>query len=774
MDWRAKLARMLVLSPRKIAGTLLFCFLSLIGIRHTFHAWQLIDSEVKKGYDAEEQFDDFFPILKWVERTDYDLHLRAHQHGKPNPNVAVIEINERSIQGIGQFPFARSVYGQLIDKLQRAGAKVVAFDMFFSEAERNEALSELKRLRADLPANEESIFRKIDARIRLLDSDQEFSRVIRSNKLPIVIGFGFAGYKGQENSEADLGAKEKRILQGHAIRSSQVNRENFGLSMSDRIPIVPHRDILESLPKNSLGHIVPDADNDSVIRQVPVVVEYEGGFYGSLAIQAVAKYLNSGFTLAREGGELWVHDEHGNVNIPLSRSRMLARYYGEERTFEYKEFVDVLEGKVPDSFLKDKILFVGATAQGLKDIRSTPFSKDYPGVEVHATIASNILNGEYMVRDTSYFYVGYLFVFAFGLFTSWIVYRFHPMVSFLSTIAAVVLLQFLAQKFYFDRGVVVPTFVPTIEMLCILFSGILYRYFTEEKEKKFVRTAFSRYVSGAVVEELLKDQSKLQLGGQKKELTVMFSDLAGFTKLSEKMDAAFVTLLLNEYFTRMTHIVLKNHGTLDKYMGDGIMCFWGAPLDLPDHATHACQAALEMTKELEAMNSEWKLKHNITVGMRVGVHTGDMAVGNMGSDKVFSYTVMGDNVNLCSRLEGVNTIYGTQVIVSGETAARAADKFIFRALDIVRVKGKEESVNIFELVDEKTEKNPARDEWLHAFKLGLQAYQAGRWEEATAAFGATLMLRPQDQAAKTFLERIEELRRSKAKEWDGVWKLQSK
>ncbi|MGZ3712847.1 MAG: CHASE2 domain-containing protein, partial [Bdellovibrionota bacterium] len=695
---------MLSLSPRKIAGAFILFFLALIGVRHTFHFWQLIDSETSKGYEYEQRFDDFVPLLKWLERTDYDVHLRSHRHGKPNPNVGIIKIDEQSIQDIGQFPFARNVYVRLIERLKDAGASVVAFDMSFSEVERNEGVAELKKLKNTLPAGDQSIFRTINDRILKLDNDRLFSQEIAGHEVPVVIGFTFAG----ETNEAakDLSGKEKLVMQRHAMRTSQVNAGNFAVTKTGFIPVLPHSEILDSLTKGSLGHFVPSADDDSVIREVPIVIEYQGGFYGSLALQAVGKYFNTGFTLSRENG-LWINDDKGDIHIPLSRGQILPSYYGaggfkagEPHDFPYFEFVDILNGKVDANDLRGKILFVGATAVGLKDIRATPFAGDYPGVEVHATLASNILNGEYMVRDTSYFYVGYLFVLAFGLLASWIVFRFHPMISFLSSLAIITIMQFFAQRVYFDHGVVVPTFVPTLEMICITFSGILYRYFTEEKEKKFVRTAFSRYVSGDVVEELLKDQSKLQLGGQKKELTVMFSDLAGFTKLSEKMDAGFVTLLLNEYFTRMTEVIQKNHGTLDKYMGDGIMCFWGAPLNLPNHATHACQAALEMTQVLKVLNLEWKAKHGIVVGMRIGVHTGDMAVGNMGSEKVFSYTVMGDNVNLCSRLEGVNTVYGTEVIVSGETAQRAADSFIFRPLDIVKVKGKDESVKIFELVSD--------------------------------------------------------------------------
>jgi adenylate cyclase len=367
-------------------------------------------------------------------------------------------------------------------------------------------------------------------------------------------------------------------------------------------------DLLPLLPKATLGFFTPDPDSDSVIRRIQVVVEYGGAFFISLAMRAVSKYLRITPVLERDENGLWMRSREGGLNVPLSNyGGMFARYYGKERTFHYEEFADVVNDHVKNAkeVFNGKIVFVGATATGLKDIRATPFSSDYPGVETHATIASNILNNEFMVKDHRYFVVGYFFLIALGLL-SWVVYRYHPLVASVACVIAIAVVQLVVQNFYFNRGIVVPSLMPCLELVTLLFTGILYRYFTEEKEKKFVRTAFSRYVSGAVVEELLKDQTKLQLGGQKKELTVMFSDLAGFTKLSEHLDAAFVTLLLNEYFTRMTEVILRNHGTLDKYMGDGIMCFWGAPLDLPDHAVHACRAAVEMGQELERLNVEWQ------------------------------------------------------------------------------------------------------------------------------------------------------------------------
>jgi adenylate cyclase len=221
----------------------------------------------------------------------------------------------------------------------------------------------------------------------------------------------------------------------------------------------------------------------------------------------------------------------------------------------------------------------------------------------------------------------------------------------------------------------------------------------------------------------------------------------------------------------MTNILLRNKGTLDKYMGDGLMCFWGAPLELVDHAPLACTTAIEMRQELQLINQEWKAKHGISIDFRIGVNTGVVSVGNMGSDQVFSYTVMGDHVNLGSRLEGVNTVYGTNIVVSAATAAKAGNGFLYRPLDRVTVKGREDCVDILELVSFALEREP---EWVHAFRTGLKHYQSGEWSDAESAFGACLTLKPLDGPSQVFLKRIHAFRIAQPEDWAGVWKLSSK
>lgn len=776
--------------PRTITIALLLLFSAPLAVQQgsyllaTFFAQDSSDSSAFLRIRLRHKIDQISSVFTWLERLDYDLHLRAHNPGAIHPHVAVIEVGEKSLKELGQFPFSRTIYKSLLDKLELAGAKVVAFDVTFPEHDsRNETLTQLKRLRHEIEQIEgfdSRAVKEIDNKIFALDADEDFATALHKSKIPVVLGFTFAS----TNEPVDAGKDISEIFQTYNLFRRQYSATDVLASFSGFLPVVSISELIHSLNgRGSIGHFNPDPDPDGVIRQIPAVMEYNGRVLASLSARAIASYYGEepsldgsdglsvrGITRDAEGTP-----RAGKMHFPISPwGGFYARFYGGDRLFPYFEFSDVVSGKLSDAELKEKlggrIIFVGATAVGLKDLRASPFAADYPGVEVHATVASNVLSEHFLVRDQRFFLFGYLFLWLTGALVAWIVFRFHPFRAFAATILSIAAVQ-VAAHLFFNRGIIVPSILPALSSLSIFFAGVFYRYFSEEREKKMVRASFSRYVSSAVVEEILKDQTKLRLGGQKKELTVMFVDLVGFTKTSEHLDAAFVTTLLNEYFTRMTNILLRNQGTLDKYMGDGIMCFWGAPLDIPDHARLACLTALEMREELTRINEEWRAKHRISIEIRIGVHSGEMAVGNMGSDQVFSYTVMGDNVNLASRLEGVNTVYGTHIIVSQATADKAGGTFFYRPLDAVQVKGKEDAVKIVELVSLKSDQEP---EWAHAFRTGLRHYQAGEWNDAEAAFAACLTLKPGDGPSQVFLERVRELRANQPKEWAGVWKLSSK
>lgn len=770
---------MLKNTPRYIAFGLLLLFSLPIAVQQLAsflrQSHGVAEAEVRERATFTRWLESKTETFRWLDRLDYDLHLRASDPGAPSPDVAIVEVNERSLKDLGQFPFTRTVYKGLLERLEGAGARVVAFDATFPEQDsRREIISELRGLRHQIEQREgfdSRSVKQIDERIFALDADEDFATALHNSRLPVVLGFTFSGTAGNVEISREL----RELLFSYDVHRRNLLDAGALRSHSGEVPVISIVELMRSLnEKGSIGHINPEYDGDGLIRSIPAVTEFDGRALASLSLRALAAYYGEAPLLDGSDGLTVVGGER--YRFPLNPDgRFLLRYYGAGGVFPYTEFSDIVKWRISAEEMRrkfqGKIVFVGVTAVGLKDLRATPFASDYPGVETHATMASNVLMRRSLIQDNRFFLYGYLFLWAFGALVAWAVFRFHPLVALAITAACVATLQFGTHLLFFNRGVVVPSILPSLGCLGVFFLGVLYRYFTEEQEKKVVRAAFSRYVSGAVVEEILKDQSKLRLGGQKKELTVMFVDLVGFTKLSERMDAAFVARLLNEYFTRMTNVILRNGGTLDKYMGDAIMCFWGAPLENLDHARLACRTALEMRDELAQINREWEQKFGITIENRIGVHTGGMMVGNMGSDQVFSYTAMGDNVNLGARLEGVNTDYGTHVVVSAACRNSAGADFLFRKLDRVQVRGREDAVEVHELVGFRAEKEP---EWVHAFEVALAHYHEGEWADAAAAFGACLALKPGDGPSLALLERIHDWRERAPAGWNGVWKVGAK
>jgi len=303
---------------------------------------------------------------------------------------------------------------------------------------------------------------------------------------------------------------------------------------------------------------------------------------------------------------------------------------------------------------------------------------------------------------------------------------------------------------------------------------IIYRYISEEKEKKKIRGAFQHYLTASVINEMLKDPAKLKLGGDKKDLTVLFSDIRGFTTISEKLTPEELVRLLNEYLTAMTNIVFQYDGLLDKYMGDAIMAVFGAPLDQPDHAQRACLTALNMMTELHRLQNKWQEEGCPVLNIGIGVNSGDMVVGNMGSEMRFDYTVMGDMVNLGSRLEGMNKEYGSNIIISEFTYNTVKKTMCCRELDWVRVKGKKLPVKIYELLGEKDDESRWKD-FIAGFEKGLALYRAVKWDEAITVFQKVLTMRPEDEASKIYIERCFKLKEEPpAQPWDGVFTMKTK
>jgi adenylate cyclase len=436
--------------------------------------------------------------------------------------------------------------------------------------------------------------------------------------------------------------------------------------------------------------------------------------------------------------------------------------------------IGILERTVnKKEFLKDKFLILGATAIGVYDLRVTPFEKNYPGPETHLTVLDNLINQDF-IRTHPDEPMAMMWALAIlGLILSAATAFTGPLWGFAVMLIGVGSLTLIDQTLL-RQGYVSTSILPALLLLSIYVLMTLYKYFTEERKKKHLRSTFSKYVSPAIVDEILKDPENIELGGHKVRLSVFFSDVRGFTAFSEKLEPNVLSDVLNRYLTPMTEIVFENKGTLDKYMGDAVMAFFGAPIPYGDHAKHACRCALASLVRLKDLQKEFAAENLPHIDIGIGINTAEVSVGNMGSETVRSYTVMGDGVNLGSRLEGINKEYGTRIIISEFTREDIGDDFIVREIDWVRVKGKNKPIRIFELVSEGTVE-AAKTESLKHFRTGFDKYHAMQFALAKFDFECALKIIPDDEPAKLYIERCEDfLQNPPEADWDGVYTMKTK
>jgi adenylate cyclase len=457
--------------------------------------------------------------------------------------------------------------------------------------------------------------------------------------------------------------------------------------------------------------------------------------------------------------------------------RMLINYVGQPGSFKRYKTIDVLNGKYDPAEFKGKIVLIGSTSPDLHDDMIVPGApKAMPGVEVHANIIQTMITQKFLAKQPKWSVVIALAIAALGA-----AFAFYFLPVWLSTLIVVLAMfaYFFLAIVMFNFGYILTIIYVPITMITSYLVTTLYYYMAEKQQRKKVLGAFEKYVSKDVINHILENPDRLKLGGERRQITVFFSDIRGFTTISEKLSPEELVKLLNEYLTAMTNIVLKNNGVVDKYMGDAIMAFWGAPLDQPRHAEMACNTALEMETKLKEMQKKWAKDGVSNIEIGIGLNSGQAVVGNMGSENRFDYTAMGDTVNLGSRLEGLNKNYGTRIIIS-ETTKNLLDTktFMFRKLDLVAVKGKNKPIMIYELSAKKEDEESWFKPLLDKFEEGIEHYFKQEWDPAIKCFKQALKIRKdgkEDGPSKTFIERCEYFKEHPpGKEWDGVCVMKTK
>ena len=671
------------------------------------------------------------PLLEAMELKTYDMRLRAASPEKPAENVVIAAIDEKSLAALGRWPWSRATMGRLVGRLDRLGARVIAFDVFFSEAENSGLLDQIARLEAEKGYTEAN---SPYTRIReALVADSQLGRAIaRSGRVVLSMVFLMSEDETRHFSMLDarraLAAVEDQAI--HAIKDSGGGRLDF--------PMREPRGLLVNLPElraaaKYTGHINSLPDRDGVLRWVPLVMRYQDRFFPSGDVQAVRAYLGAtkltlhttayGISALAIGDRMIETDEYGQA---------LIRYYGPEKTFPTFSVADILDGRVGPGQIKDKIVLIGATAKGIGDVRVTPYGTAFPGVEIRATIAQNLLRNDFIHRPGWMMLLDLAVLLGVGLALSLLLPRLALPSGAALTLALFALGVGAALYFFHARLIWLNVVHPSVLMLLLFMSSTIVKYFTTETERRQIKSAFQFYVPVKVVDEIMRDVGRLRLGGEKRELTVLFSDIRGFTTVSETLSPEELVKFLNVYLTEMTEQVFRNDGLLDKYVGDAIMAVYGAPIHRPDHALLACRTALDMMRALRDLQAHWRRAGKPALDIGIGISTGPMVVGNMGAQNRFDYTVVGDAVNLGSRIEDLNKVYGTHILLSEFTFRQVQDEFRnVREVDVTRVRGRQEPVRIFELIPESEYRDLA---WLDDFARAYRLFRADKPDQALPLF----------------------------------------
>lgn len=705
-----------------------------------------------------------------IERLDaifYDAKLRLTMPRTVDERVVIVDIDEKSLAEQGRWPWGRDRMALLMDKLfDHYRVDVVGFDVVFAEPDVSSGIKSLEQLASDSlrgNAGFQSALREMRPR---LDYDARFAASLKDRK--VILGYYLSNIAGGHSSgvlPAPTFSGDVLAGKPHAITRWQTHGGN--------LPI---------LQKNAAGagHFNPLVDFDGISRRVPLLVEYQGAYYESLALAVVRAVL--GFVPVLPGFAdqtylEWIElpTAQGSIAIPVDeRASVLIPYRGGQGSFLYVSASDVLNDRVPAASLQGRIVLVGTTAPGLMDLRATPVSSAYPGVEVHANLIAGILDGAIKHKPDYLLAADVLQVFVAGVLMVFLLPLLSPLKATLS--GSLILLSLFGLNLMLWQGAnLVLPFANTFLMVTLLYAiNMSWGYFVESRTKRQFTELFGQYVPPELVDEMAKNPKGYSMSGRKAELTVLFSDVRGFTTISEGLQPDELAALMNEYLGAMTEVVRHQRGTLDKYIGDAIMAFWGAPMADPDHAFHAVVTALEMQAALTDLNQRLQAKGWPALKIGVGVNTGTMTVGDMGSPVRKAYTVMGDAVNLGSRLEGITKQYGVGIIVGEGTRELLGDRFVLRELDRVRVKGKAEPVGIYEPLGVAGQVAAAQMEQLQLWNQALQAYRAQDWDRAEMLL-LNLVRQQPHYLYELYAKRISDHREHPlAPDWDGVTTFETK
>jgi adenylate cyclase len=713
----------------------------------------------------------FGDLPQRLELMAFDIRMRAvggiAAEATPNEaavKVVIVDIDERSLTEHGRWPWSRAKVAVLVERLIQAGAAVVAFDVMFSEPEINPAL-EVAAFFEKKGDGSPALVAELTRFKERFDRDRMFAEVLSGKEVLL-------GYTFQPREPQRIGMLPQPLV----VTNHQVLHQSSLPAMRGYTANLPI--FVQSALGSGFFSLIPDLDG--VVRRAPLVARYNDQLFSSLALETLRHFLLADsvrlHTSQINGLETVEAVElSGFASIPTDADgQMIVPYLGATGSFPYISASAVLAGTVPVSQMEGAIVLVGTTAPGLFDLRSTPVQSVYPGVEIQANLIDAILGKRFLVQPAWGQGADFVVMVVVGLALALALPFFAPMWQMLWTlvVAAALVLGNLA---LWKQGLVLSLAMPLILTALLATCNLAYGFLVESRSRRQLKGMFGQYVPPQIVQEMSENPQKYSFEGETRELSVLFADIRGFTTLSEALTAADLKKLLNRYFTPMTQIIFETRGTIDKYVGDMIMAFWGAPVPDEHHAVQAIEAALRMLKETERLQRDFSNEGLPRIAIGIGINTGLMNVGDMGSEFRRAYTVLGDAVNLGSRLEGTTKYYGVGLVVGETTRAAAGEAFVFRELDLVRVKGKVQAIRVYEPVCRSSEADEALQQELADYHRFLADFRARHWEEARAGFSRLREFAPDLRLYGIYLERIAALAADDPGEgWDGVYERKEK
>lgn len=699
-------------------------------------------------------------IIQRLDNLVYDIRQKAmlHKSSLQDVPIVIVDVDEKSLKAEGHWPWSRDKIASLVDHLRKQGVIVVAFDELFPEPEPNVAAETLKRLQS-MGQQNAALANQVKQLIPGFDNDRIFADSVK--QVDTILGIFF-----NNSSNLPDGLLPQPIL----TLTTPEQKKLIITSMKSYTANIP---LLQQAAQHGASiSILPD--EDGIIRRYSLLIRRNDQIYPSLALEAIRQYLLLDTIKLHTNmiGNINAVDsvQLGDVNIPTDqKSNVLILFQGPAFTFPYYSATDVLHDNIPTNKLQNTIAFIGTSAVGLGDLQATPIQSVYPGVEIHADVAASILQKFFLYRPAWAAGAELATLLLFGIILSLVFPFMGPLwIAIISLLSLSTLISLSTWLWRVD-GLVLPLVLSCVLIITLTLFNTAYGFFTENKRRDELKRAFSEYVPAAHIDQIINTKNIAGFEGEKRDMTALFMDIRSFTTISEKLSITEIKQMLNFFFTEMTGVLFKHDGTIDKYVGDMVMAFWGAPLQDQHHAQHGVAAALEMKSTMYAIRPKLREMNLPEISVGIGLNSGPMNVGDMGSKYRRSYTVLGDAVNLASRLEGLTKFYHVTIIIGQETYKELTG-YLCRQLDRVKVKGKELAIDIYEPLCLKENANPELITEVELYTQALNCYFEQKWQLAIEHF-SKLHEQYSDQFIYTlYLERIDKfMKNPPTPDWDGSW-----